>query len=141
MMMDAAPLEEAINLSLEAKLEHSQWKIRLSGYEELTKNMQEALDCSGKPFQIAMSLLQKFSEDKNVMCKEKGLEVLFAFFDRYEHAKKHTNSIISSVIECLGSGRSKTQSNAQGLLLLMVEIDTPDLVIVSFTSSFSNDLF
>lgn len=133
--MDAAPVDETLNLSLEAKLEHSQWKCRLSGYEELTKNMQEAFECNGKPFQIASNLLQKICEDKNVMCKEKGLEVLFAFFDRYEYSKKYIASIIVSVVECLG-GRQKTQANAQELLLLMVEIDTPDLVVVSCTLCF-----
>jgi hypothetical protein len=63
------------------------------------------------------------------MAKEKGLDVLIAFFDRYEHAKKHILPLLSSLVESLG-GRPKTQSLSQELLLIMAEIDTLEPVIV-----------
>ena len=74
-------------------------------------------------------MLKKICDDKNVAAKEKGLEVLIAFFDRFEHAKKHIAPLLSSLVESLG-GRQKTQSLSQELLLLMIELDTAEPVIV-----------
>jgi hypothetical protein len=74
-------------------------------------------------------MLQKICEDKNVMAKEKGLEVLLVYFDRCEHPKRSIPAIVSSVVESLG-GRPKTQALSQELLLLMGETDQPEPVIV-----------
>lgn len=68
-------------------------------------------------------------DEKNVMCKEKGLEAAFSFFDRCEHPKRNVPVILSSVVESLG-GRPKTLSAAQDLLMLLIEVDQPEPVIV-----------
>jgi len=44
------PVEEAANLPLNQRLEHTHWKVRSNAYEELAKKYNEALESTASMF-------------------------------------------------------------------------------------------
>jgi cytoskeleton-associated protein 5 len=133
------PVEEAAKLPLGQRLEHSHWRVRSNAYEELAKKYNEALENTSSIYHEYSGYFKKMMNDKNAAAMEKGLEPIYAFYDRYEHAAKFTASLAPLIIEkCLGA-RQGTKQRATELLMLMVEVDTTaEPVVIALVEGANN---
>ena len=55
------------------------WKVRIAGYEEVTKLFESLEDETSQEFSKYAGLLSKFAADVNAIAQQKGLEAVQAF--------------------------------------------------------------
>lgn len=108
------------------------WKVRLGAYEELTKAFQ--ISASGddpvfRPYRHA-DALRKMVTDSNVIAQEAALLTVTAFVE-YASGSAHTHeAVVPAVVEkCLGATRAGTKNKAIDLILMYIQVDTPDPIV------------
>ncbi|KFH73222.1 hypothetical protein MVEG_00443 [Podila verticillata NRRL 6337] len=130
-MMDeygSAPEENFNAIPLQERLEHKTWKARVSAYEELAKLFRTSVEDSD--FRQFEGSLKKIALDSNAVAQESGLTTLIQFVENAPDPNRTKSAVVPAVVEkCLSSTRTGTKAKALDLILLYVEVDTPDPVI------------
>ncbi|UXI18550.1 hypothetical protein NH340_JMT04493 [Sarcoptes scabiei] len=124
---NASQDQDFSKLSIEERVNHKNWKARVSGYEELTKYFPQFEE---KEFQRYIPLIKKFVIDTNAAAQEKGLAATLAFVDYCPQAGKVVETIVANIaVKCLTATRAKTKELANEIVLMCVEIDKQDAVV------------
>jgi hypothetical protein len=76
------------SLSLEQRIAHKVWKIRLHGWEELVTVFRTCPYADDPNYRIYSSLLKNGLSDVNAMVQEKTLEALEVVLNQSDQAKK-----------------------------------------------------
>ncbi|KAG0237016.1 Microtubule-associated protein, microtubule dynamics during spindle orientation [Actinomortierella wolfii] len=116
------------SLPIQDRLDHKNWKARVSAYEQLAKVFRTTVDDS--EFRQYEGALKKMALDSNAVAQESALTTIMQFVDNAPEASRCTSTVIPAVVEkCLSAARTGTKAKALELILLCVEVDTPDPVI------------
>jgi hypothetical protein len=128
--MDGPPPQEEdfSSLPISERLNHKNWKARVSGYESLIKTFQTTAsdtDPAFKPYVNNSDLLKKIATDSNAVAQEKGVECLVALIKfAGETAAKTRETVVPALVDkCLGSARAGTKNQAIELILQYVEVE------------------
>jgi cytoskeleton-associated protein 5 len=128
--MDGPPPQEEdfSSLPISERLNHKNWKARVSGYEYLIKTFQTTAsdtDPAFKPYINSSDLLKKIATDSNAVAQEKGVECLVALVKfAGESAAKTREAVVPALVDkCLGSARAGTKNQAIELILQYVEVE------------------
>ncbi|KAI8601375.1 armadillo-type protein, partial [Dissophora ornata] len=123
-----APEENFNSIPVQERLDHKNWKARVSAYEELAKLFRTSVEDSD--FRRFEGSLKKMALDSNAVAQESGLTTLIQFVENAPDPNRTKNVVVPAVVEkCLSSTRTGTKAKALDLILLYVEVDTPDPVI------------
>ncbi|KAG1756819.1 armadillo-type protein [Suillus paluster] len=127
--MDGPPPQEEdfSSLPISERLNHKNWKARVSGYESLIKTFQTTAsdtDPAFKPYVSNPDLLKKIVTDSNAVAQEKGVECIVALVKfAGETAAKTREAVVPALVDkCLGSARAGTKNQAIELILQYVEV-------------------
>ncbi|GET04485.1 microtubule associated protein [Rhizophagus clarus] len=125
----AAPEEDYSSLPLTERVKHKIWKVRVGAYEELTKLFKKSDNESDfKPYE---GFMKNIATDSNAVAQETGLTTLLAFVENAPNPLRVRGSIIPAVVDKgFGSSRAGTKKKAIELVLLYIEVDSPDPVVV-----------
>jgi cytoskeleton-associated protein 5 len=128
--MDGPPPQEEdfSSLPIPERLNHKNWKARVSGYESLIKTFQTTAsdsDPAFKPYVNNPDLLKKIATDSNAVAQEKGVECLVALIKfAGETAAKSRETVVPALVDkCLGSARAGTKNQAIELILQYAEVE------------------
>ncbi|KAG4301746.1 hypothetical protein PCANB_001659 [Pneumocystis canis] len=127
--------EDYSSLPLLERAVHKIWKVRLGAYEEMSRlfsNSTSEKDPVFRPFLLDVSLWKKISIDSNVFAQEAGINALkdFLEFCGKEACIKTRSTVIPCIVEkCLISTRPGTKQKSIDVILLYVELDSPDSVL------------
>ena len=128
--MDGPPPQEEdfSSLSISERLNHKNWKARVSGYESLIKTFQTTAsdsDPAFKPYVSNTDLLKKIVTDPNAVAQEKGVECIVTLIKfAGETASKTRDTVVPALVDkCLGSTRAGTKNQAIELILQYVEVE------------------
>ncbi|KAF9584426.1 Microtubule-associated protein, microtubule dynamics during spindle orientation [Lunasporangiospora selenospora] len=123
-----APEENFNSIPVQERLEHKNWKARVSAYEELAKLFRTSVETSD--FRRYAGSLKKIALDSNAVAQESGLTTLIQFVENAPDPNSTKSDVVPAVVEkCLSATRTGTKAKALELILLYVEVDTPDPVI------------
>ncbi|KAG0305228.1 Microtubule-associated protein, microtubule dynamics during spindle orientation [Dissophora globulifera] len=123
-----APEENFNSIPVHERLEHKNWKARVSAYEELAKLFRTTVEDSD--FRRFEGSLKKIALDSNAVAQESGLTTLIQFVENAPDPNRTRDTVVPAVVEkCLSSTRTGTKGKALELILLYAEVDTPDPVI------------
>ncbi|KAF9937265.1 Microtubule-associated protein, microtubule dynamics during spindle orientation [Mortierella alpina] len=123
-----APEENFSSIPVQERLDHKNWKARVSAYEELAKLFRTSVEESD--FRRYEGSLRKIALDSNAVAQESGLTTLIQFVENAQDPNRTRNTVVPAVVEkCLSSTRTGTKTKALELILLYVEADSPDPVI------------
>ncbi|KAL7664895.1 TOG domain-containing protein [[Candida] zeylanoides] len=126
--------EDYLSLSLDDRLVHKVWKVRLEAYEELTRQFEgsrgEKDECFER-FNLQPHEFKKIVTDANVVAQESGILMLLKFLEFGGTATNVKNlrnaGIVLSLCEKgLSSSRAGTKDKTVKCLLMFVEI-TPEV--------------
>ncbi|KAF9923118.1 Microtubule-associated protein, microtubule dynamics during spindle orientation, partial [Modicella reniformis] len=124
----SAPVENFNAIPVHDRLDNKNWKARVSAYEELAKLFRTSVDDSD--FCQFEGSLKKMALDSNAVAQESGVSTLIQFVENAPEPNRTKSSVVPAVVEkCLSSTRAGTKAKALELILLYVEVDTPDPVI------------
>ncbi|KAF9924030.1 Microtubule-associated protein, microtubule dynamics during spindle orientation [Linnemannia zychae] len=124
----SAPEENFSAIPVQERLDHKNWKARVSAYEELAKLFRTSVEESD--FRRFEGSLKKIALDSNAVAQESGLTTLIQFVENAPDPNRTKNIVVPAVVEkCLSSTRAGTKAKALDLILLYVEVDSPDPVI------------
>ncbi|KAG0707800.1 armadillo-type protein [Suillus ampliporus] len=136
--MDGPPPQEEdfSSLSISERLNHKNWKARVSGYETLIKTFQTTAsdtDPAFKPYVSNPDLLKKIATDSNAVAQEKGVECLVALVKfAGETTTKTREAVVPALVDkCLGSARAGTKNQAIELILQYVEVENSAAGVVA----------
>ncbi|OJA21603.1 hypothetical protein AZE42_01675 [Rhizopogon vesiculosus] len=136
--MDGPPPQEEdfSSLQISDRLNHKNWKARVSGYESLIKTFQTTAsdsDPAFKPYVNNPDLLKKIATDSNAVAQEKGVECLVALIKfAGETAAKTRETVVPALVDkCLGSARAGTKNQAIELILQYVEVENSATGVVA----------
>ncbi|KAG0267963.1 Microtubule-associated protein, microtubule dynamics during spindle orientation [Actinomortierella ambigua] len=116
------------SLPIHDRLDHKNWKARVSAYEQLAKVFRTAVDDS--EYRQYEGSLKKMALDSNAVAQESALTTIMQFVDNAPEASRSMSSVVPAVVEkCLSAARTGTKTKAVELILLYVEVDTPDPII------------
>eukprot|EP00211_Chloroparvula_japonica_P009487 CAMPEP_0119149650 /NCGR_PEP_ID=MMETSP1310-20130426/43664_1 /TAXON_ID=464262 /ORGANISM="Genus nov. species nov., Strain RCC2339" /LENGTH=163 /DNA_ID=CAMNT_0007141773 /DNA_START=31 /DNA_END=518 /DNA_ORIENTATION=- len=110
---------------LENRLTGSKWKMRMYAYEELEKAYRNEVDGEAPLYTKFAKSLPAFIADKNAPAQEKALDLVLAFLDRAECAKKYAPPMCGKLVEATLGQRSKNRDKGVEALALIVEIEAP----------------
>ena len=130
--------DEFASLPLEERLEHKNWKARVSGYVDLAKKLRSLEE--DHPDYIKFSYnLQKYVSDTNAAAQEKGLDVTSAFLELapLALAGKSVLEIMQGIVAKCFNSRPKAKELAISICLQCVEVEKPDVVIEELIGGFS----
>ncbi|KAG1905687.1 armadillo-type protein [Suillus fuscotomentosus] len=133
---EATREEDFSSLPISERLNHKNWKARVSGYESLIKTFQTTAsdtDPAFKPYINSPDLLKKIATDSNAVAQEKGVECLVALvkFAGESTAKTREAVVPALVDKCLGSARAGTKNQAIELILQYVEVENSAAGVVA----------
>ncbi|VEN43701.1 unnamed protein product, partial [Callosobruchus maculatus] len=121
--------EDFKKLPAEEKCVHKVWKVRVTGYEEVTKLFKQIDDEKSTEFSKYLGLVKKFVVDSNALGQEKGLEATLAYVENYAHAGKTVSEVMSGIVsKCVAAQKTKTRELALQLILMYIEIEKQDAV-------------
>lgn len=124
----SAPEENFTAIPVQERLDHKNWKARVSAYEELAKLFRTSVEDSD--FRRYEGSLKKIALDSNAVAQESGLTTLIQFVENAPDPNRTKNVVVPAVVEkCLSSTRAGTKAKALELILLYVEVDSADPVI------------
>lgn len=127
--------EDYSSLSLLERVVHKMWKVRLEAYEEMSRLFSISTseqDSIFRPFLLDVGLWKKIIIDSNVFAQEAGVKALkdFLEFCGKEACIKTRSTVIPCIVEkCLTSVRHGTRQKSIEVILLYVELDSPDPVL------------
>ncbi|KAG5518003.1 hypothetical protein PMAC_000458 [Pneumocystis sp. 'macacae'] len=127
--------EDYLSLSLSERAVHKIWKVRLGAYEEMSKLFSTSMsdqDPLFRSFLFDAGLWKKISTDSNVFAQEAGINALkdFLEFCGKEACIRTRSTVIPCIVEKgLISTRVGTRQKSIDVLLLYVELDSPDPVL------------
>lgn len=129
------PEEDFSILPVAERLEHKNWKARLSGYETLIKTFQATASDNDPVFRSYVSnsdLLKKMVTDANAVAQEKGVEAVVNLLKFSGESAANTRDVVvpALVDKCLGSARAGTKTQALELILQYVEIENSGANVV-----------
>ncbi|KAG1890961.1 armadillo-type protein [Suillus subluteus] len=133
---EATREEDFSSLPISERLNHKNWKARVSGYESLIKTFQTTAsdtDPAFKPYINSSDLLKKIATDSNAVAQEKGVECLVALVKfAGESAAKTREAVVPALVDkCLGSARAGTKNQAIELILQYVEVENSAAGVVA----------
>ncbi|CAH1965388.1 unnamed protein product [Acanthoscelides obtectus] len=121
--------EDFKKLPAEEKCVHKVWKVRVAGYEEVTKLFKQIDDEKSSEFSKYLGLVKKFVVDSNAVGQEKGLEATLAYVENYAHAGKTVSEVMSGIVsKCVAAQKTKTRELALQLILMYIEIEKQEAV-------------
>lgn len=124
----SAPEENFTAIPVQERLDHKNWKARVSAYEELAKLFRTSVEDSD--FRRFEGSLKKIALDSNAVAQESGLTTLIQFVENAPDPNRTKSVVVPAVVEkCLSSTRAGTKAKALELILLYVEVDSADPVI------------
>ncbi|KTW25567.1 hypothetical protein T552_03427 [Pneumocystis carinii B80] len=133
--MEMVEQEDYSSLSLLERAVHKLWKVRLEAYEEMSKLFSISTseqDPIFRSFLLDIGLWKKISTDSNVFAQEAGIKALkdFLEFCGKEACIRTRSTVIPCIVEkCLTSTRVGTRKISIEIVLLYVELDSPDPVL------------
>lgn len=145
-MSEVPEQEDYSSLSIEERLTHKVWKVRLNAYEESTRAFSSSPDESAlcfRPYNSDPDLLVKAVRDANVVAQEAGVGLLLAYleFAGAQNALRTRANVLPAMVEkCLGSTRAGTKTKAIDACLMYVELDSGEPVIEDLIPGLSNKL-
>jgi len=128
-------------LPVDERVQHKNWKARVSGYEQLVITFNQADDDKASEFSKYASLLKKAPTDAHVTAQEKGLAAVSAFLNNANMSisAKIANDIISG---CLSKSILQTRPRIKELnleiILMYVELEKHQLVQDELIANFEN---
>ncbi|CAG8440367.1 2083_t:CDS:10, partial [Acaulospora morrowiae] len=129
----AAPEEDYSSLPLTERITHKIWKVRVAAYEELTKKFTKADPSNESEFRPYEGILKNIATDANAVAQETGLATLLAYVENAPNPTKQVSRryipVFSHDKTGFGSARAGTKNKAVELVLLYIEVDTPDPVV------------
>jgi len=128
-------------LSIDERLQHKNWKARVSGYEQLVVTFNQADDDKASDFNKYASLLKKAPNDTNITAQEKGLAAVSAFLNNANMSisAKIANDIISGCLtKSILQTRPKIKELNLEIILMYVELEKHQLVVDELISNFQN---
>ncbi|KAJ7063272.1 microtubule associated protein [Mycena amicta] len=135
--MDGVPEEDDFStLTIAERLQHKNWKARVSAYESLVKTFEATgsdADPVFRPYINNPDLLKKIATDSNAVAQEKGVECLVALV-KYsgETAAKTRDAVVPALVDkCFGSTRAGTKNQAIELVLQYVEVENGGAAVVN----------
>ncbi|KAG2157068.1 armadillo-type protein [Suillus clintonianus] len=133
---EATREEDFSSLPISERLNHKNWKARVSGYESLIKTFQTTAsdtDPAFKPYINSPDLLKKIATDSNAVAQEKGVECLVALVKfAGETVAKTREAVVPALVDkCLGSARAGTKNQAIELILQYVEVENSAAGVVA----------
>ncbi|RWS17773.1 cytoskeleton-associated protein 5-like protein [Dinothrombium tinctorium] len=138
-----AEKEEEIDftkLSIEERIQHKNWKARVSGYEALLNVFNAEVDEKSTEFSKYLPILKKAPFDTNVTAQEKGLAVIYSLVENAHPSI--SGKIASDVINgCLVKGqlsRSKTKELVCDIVLMYIEVEKCDIVAEEMLKTLEN---
>ena len=129
------PEEDFSQLPISDRLNHKNWKARVSAYESLIKTFQNTAsdsDPAFKPYLNSPDILKKAVTDANAVAQEKGVEMVVTFVKfAGENAAKTRDAVVPALVDkCFGSTRAGTKVQASELVLQYVEVENGAAAIV-----------
>ncbi|EMR08510.1 hypothetical protein PNEG_02993 [Pneumocystis murina B123] len=130
-----AEQEDYSSLSLLERAIHKLWKVRLEAYEEMSKLFSISTseqDPIFRSFLLDIGLWKRICTDSNVFAQEAGIKALkdFLEFCGKEACIRTRSTVIPCIVEkCLTSTRVGTRKKSIDIVLLYVELDSPDPVL------------
>lgn len=126
------------SLSLDERLVHKVWKVRLESYGELIKEFDNSRNPDDECFQRFNSLLdlcKKIVTDLNVVAQEQGIQLLAKYLELGASVsqvnKLKNGGVIAALCEKgLSSSRAGTKTKSIECLLLFVEISNQPNTVV-----------
>ncbi|KAJ8298919.1 hypothetical protein KUTeg_022979 [Tegillarca granosa] len=120
---------EWLKLPAEEKVQHKNWKARVSGYEEVTKLFNQITEPKNPEFTKYAGLLKKFVTDNNAVAQEKALDAVLAFVENAAIAPRTCADVVNGCItKCLNASKQKTKDKGMEIIMLYIEIEKPDIV-------------
>lgn len=122
------PEEDFSQLPISDRLNHKNWKARVSAYDSLIKTFQNTAsdsDPAFKPYISSPNTLKAAVTDANAVAQEKGVEMV-ATFVKYagENAARTRDVVVPALVDkCFGSTRAGTKAQSLELVLLYVEVE------------------
>eukprot|EP00126_Sphaerothecum_destruens_P014699 Sdes_comp27055_c0_seq1m22976 len=125
-------------IPLEDRLVHSNWKARLSAYEEAVKLFSSIDDPCSAEFGKYTNYLKKMVVDPNANALDKALDAVFIFTERAQCVEGAAGEIMGGLVSKCFSARDKTKYRAFDIALMLVEIEKGDIVISDCVKGISN---
>ncbi|XP_015786397.1 cytoskeleton-associated protein 5-A [Tetranychus urticae] len=127
-------------LPLQERLEHKNWKARISGYEDLIK-VFDVQDEKSNEFTKYLSIIKKIPVDSNVTAQEKGLSVVSVFLERASptiSGRIASDIINGCLVKAQLSARAKTKELVPEIILMYIELEKHEIVIEEIVKSLDN---
>ncbi|KAK9331176.1 armadillo-type protein [Lipomyces starkeyi] len=138
--------EDYSSLPLHDRVTHKIWKVRLTAYEEMTKQFTTSAsenDPCFRPFLNDPTLFKKIVTDSNVAAQEVGITSLVAClqYGGPNACQRLRGTVVTPLAEKgLVSMRAGTKQKTIDALLYFIELDTPDPVVEELIPILSNKL-
>ncbi|KAF7322950.1 Microtubule associated protein [Mycena chlorophos] len=141
--MDGPPAveEDFSPLPISERLQHKNWKARVSAYEALVKIFEATASDDDPAFRlltpfrpyINSDLLKKIVSDSNAVAQERGLECVVALLKfAGETAARTRDAVVPALVDkCFGSTRAGTKTQAIELALQYVEVENGGAAVVN----------
>ncbi|XP_074596153.1 msps cytoskeleton-associated protein 5 [Brevipalpus obovatus] len=132
--------EDFSKLSLNDRLEHKNWKARVSAYEDLVKFFDIQDDKSGE-FSKYMPYVKKIPIDSNVTAQEKGLAVVLSFVQKspINVSGRVASDVLSGcLIKANLSSRAKTRELVSDIVLMYIEVEKHEIVVEEIMKCLDN---
>jgi cytoskeleton-associated protein 5 len=122
------PEEDFSQLPIPERLNHKNWKARVSAYETLIKTFQTTAsdsDPAFKPYLSNPDSLKKAVTDANAVAQEKGVEMVVTLVKfAGENAARTREAVVPALVDkCFGSTRVGTKAQALELVLQYIEVE------------------
>eukprot|EP00727_Mastigamoeba_balamuthi_P001905 m51a1_g11711 Sec23A (1616) ;mRNA; r:66403-72320 len=113
---------------LSKRLVAKEWNVRLEALDELIALFQTS-EPSSPEFPKYAPLMHKIIDDAYPPVKEKALEALYVFIDKYVDAYQHAADIAATLVHKCIVGRETVRNKSVDALLLLVEVNAPAVVV------------
>eukprot|EP01137_Pigoraptor_chileana_P026176 Opistho-2@96748 len=130
--------EDVSRLSLEDRLMHKSWKVRVAAYDDAVKEFTRADDPDSPDLLAYASLLPKIVADSNANAQEKSIDAVRAFCEKASCASRCTGELATALVKKCFNQRDRTKQKAMDLCLLLIEIDKSEPVITEVMGGLSD---
>ncbi|KAM9991564.1 hypothetical protein ACTFIZ_004975 [Dictyostelium cf. discoideum] len=132
--------EEEPSGSIEDRINHKNWKWKVSGLEELSTKFRYSIEGSGPLFNEWGPQFKNILADVNPMSQEKALDPLLEFIDRCDCVNIFAASYVEVLVEKLfASIRPRAKEKTIECLLLTIEVDSAEPVVEALLKGTSSN--